>query len=129
MNDIEEDSTISIKIEAVDAPVALSVRYILKFINSLSEQSVITIDNRITKMTSKHPLLLYAAGSGLISSLSTSFIKGVAEQIGSGEVSSTLGRPMIYILLVLVNVSLVYQLNFMNMALKYYEQLEIVPIY
>ena len=36
---------------------------------------------------------------------------------------------MIYILLLLVTISLVSQLAFMNMSLKYYDQLEIVPIY
>lgn len=36
---------------------------------------------------------------------------------------------MLYILLVLVAVTLVSQLYFMNLCLKYYDQLEIVPIY
>jgi thiamine transporter ThiT len=77
----------------------------------------------------KIPLLLYSIGSGLLSSLVTSFIKGVSELINSKDIVDHLQRPMIYQLLALVGVCLFYQLHFMNLNLKYYDQMEIIPIY
>lgn len=75
------------------------------------------------------PLLLFPWASGLLSALTTSFIKGVSEQVNSEFIGDNFQKPMLYILLVLVAVTLVSQLYFMNLCLKYYDQLEIVPIY
>ncbi len=82
------------------------MRYAIKLINSLNIEELNSIDPSKSHFRTKLPLLLFASGSGLLSSMTTSFIKGVSEQLNSDEGAQNLGRPMIYILLILVGVSL-----------------------
>ena len=87
------------------------------------------IDPDFSKSIIRLPLFLYPFASGLLSSMTTSLIKGVSELVNSRDFVDNISRPMPYILLVLVGAILVCQLHFMNMSLKYYDQLEIIPIY
>jgi hypothetical protein len=99
----------------------MPLRVIIKFINSLNKDEVKTIDKSLNHFKVKTPLLMFAIGSGLLSSIVTSFIKGVSELVNSKDILDHLQRPMIYLLLVMVILSLITQLHFMNLNLKYYE--------
>jgi hypothetical protein len=75
------------------------------------------------------PLLLYPWASGLLSSLTTTFIKGVSEMLTNYSLAYNATHGIVYILLIIVASTIVSQLFFMNMSLKYYSQLELIPIY
>jgi len=130
-NDEEVTTTLSTGFETAFLKQAevMPLRVVIKFINTLSKDEVQGIDKSLNHFKVKIPLLLYAIGAGLLSSMVTSFIKGVSEMVNSRDIGENLQRPMVYLLLVMVVLSLVTQLHFMNMNLKYYEQMEIIPIY
>ncbi len=107
----------------------MPLRIVIKFISSLNKDDMKAIDKSLNHFKLKTPLLMYAIVSGLLSSIVTSFIKGVSELVNSKEIVDHLQRPMIYLLLVIVILSLITQLHFMNLNLKYYEQMEIIPIF
>ena len=85
----------------------MPLRIVIKFINSLNKDEVQAIDKSLSHFKVKIPLLLYAVGSGLLSSMVTSFIKGVSEMVNSKDIGENLQRPMIYLLLVMVILCLV----------------------
>ena len=83
----------------------------------------------MNRLIAKTPLLLFTFGTGLLSSLSAALVKGITSQIAIGEFISILGKPLIYVLLPCTWETLFFQVNFMNLSLKYYEQLEVIPVY
>jgi hypothetical protein len=128
--DIESVSTESNTPTKVDESKSnLPTRSAIQIVSILSQETVTSIDKDMNQFTAKAPLLMFVLGSGILSSMSTSFIKGVSEQVAGGNLMGCLKSPGLYILLVLVGLCLVFQLHFMNLALKYYDQLEIIPIY
>jgi uncharacterized membrane protein len=85
----------------------MPLRIVIKFINTLNKEEVQAIDKSLNHFKAKIPLLLYAVGAGLLSSMVTSFIKGVSEMVNSKDIGENLQRPMVYLLLVMVILSLV----------------------
>jgi len=85
----------------------MPLRVVIKFVNSLSKNEVQAIDKNLNHFKVKTPLLLYAVGAGLLSSIVTSFIKGVSELVNSRDIGENLQKPMIYLLLALVVLCLV----------------------
>lgn len=77
-------------------------------VSSMKEESVQNIDSDVNHLRVKAPLLMFALGSGILSSMTTSFIKGVSEQAADGGLVKCLALPMIYVLLALVGLSLVF---------------------
>ena len=75
------------------------------------------------------PLILFPWASGLLSGITTSFIKGVAEMVKGESLVSCLTHPLLYTCLVICGFTIVGQLYTMNQGFKYYNQLEVVPIY
>ena len=75
------------------------------------------------------PLLLYPMCSGLLSGITTSLMKGVAEMVKTQDFISNLKHPMFYILLIMTFFNIIGQLYTLNTGFKYYNQLEVVPIY
>lgn len=99
----------------------LPTRFLIKFISCLTREEVVMVDQKFNRNIIRLPLLLYPWASGLLSSLTTSFIKGVSELVNSAEIMENIQRPQIYVLLILVVVSLISQLHFMNLSLKCYD--------
>lgn len=99
----------------------MPARLIIKFITCLKEHEVQEIDPEFSKNIIRLPLLLYPLASGLLSSITTSLIKGVSELMNSSEIWENVQKPMPYLLLILVGTILVSQLHFMNLSLKYYD--------
>lgn len=79
----------------------------IKYISLLKNQEVQAIDKELSHFQIKLPLLLYALGAGLLSSIVTSFIKGVSELLNSRDIIDHIQKPMIYVLLLLVIISLI----------------------
>ena len=75
------------------------------------------------------PLILFPWTSGLLSGITTSFIKGAAEMVKSETLVACLTHPLLYVCLAICTVTIVGQLYSMNQGFKYYNQLEVVPIY
>ena len=91
------------------------------FIGSLNDSSIQAIDPNINRAIAKTPLLLFTCGVGLLSSLSAALVKGITSQIANGEFLSILGKPLIYVLLPCTGLTLYFQINFMNLSLRFYE--------
>lgn len=98
-------------------------------ITNLEEKDIRKISPNFRKFLIRVPLFLFPWASGLLSGITTSFIKGVAEMAKSEELMTILTHPLPYICLCICGLSIVGQLYTMNNGFKYYNQLEVVPIY
>lgn len=74
-------------------------------------------------------MVIFAWSSGLISCMTTSFIKVVAELFKSESPNFILQHPLFYSCLIICFLNIFAQLYTLNQALKFYNQLEVVPIY
>ena len=68
----------------------LPERVIIKYISTLNKEEVACIDTNFNKAVIRIPLLLYPWASGLLSSLTTAYIKGVSELVNSKELIENL---------------------------------------
>ena len=91
-NDEEVTTTLSTGFETAFLKQAevMPLRVVIKFINTLSKDEVQGIDKSLNHFKVKIPLLLYAIGAGLLSSMVTSFIKGVSEMVNSRDIGENL---------------------------------------
>ena len=105
------------------------VRVFIQQIFDLETEQIKKLDPSFKKYRVRLLLLLYPWSSGILSTITSSYIKGVAELLKTNSFVFNLSNPAIYILLFLMVGTLVSQLKFMNMSLQYYNQLEVVPIY
>lgn len=85
----------------------MPIRLVIKYISLLKNDEVRAIDKELSHCKTKLPLLLYALGAGLLSSIVTSFIKGVSELLNNRDIIEHIQKPMIYVLLILVIISLI----------------------
>jgi hypothetical protein len=78
--DIESVSTEpSSPTKTVEEKTNLPTRSVIQIVSVLSNESVTSIDKNMNHFKAKTPLLMFVLGSGILSSMSTSFIKGVSE--------------------------------------------------
>jgi hypothetical protein len=63
----------------------LPTRLLIKYVGSLKAEEIRKIDPSFKKVIVRIPLFLYPWATGLLSSISTSFIKGTSELVNSKE--------------------------------------------
>ena len=73
----------------------------------MKKESVQIIDSHVSHLKVKAPLLMFSISSGILSNMTTSFIKGVSEQVANDGLMKCLALPMIYVLLPIVILTLV----------------------
>ena len=75
----------------------------------------------------KVPMLLLLVTAGLLSGMSVCFLKLIGEMIQNGEVGGHIG---IFILLAVVALlSVPAMVHSLNLAMKYFDQLQVMPIF
>jgi hypothetical protein len=95
----------------------------------MDERILLKLAPDFKKFWIRVPLVLYPWSSGLLSAITTSSIKGVAEMMKSEDILNILTHPLPYICLLICFVCIIGQLYTLNTGFKYYNQLEVVPIY
>lgn len=95
----------------------------------MEEKEIQKIQPHFKKYKARIPILLFPWTSGMLSTMTTLFIKCVAELFQGESILYIISHPMIYICLLFVVCTLVGQLYTLNTGIKYYNQLEVVPIY
>jgi hypothetical protein len=95
----------------------------------MEEYEIKKLSPTFNKTIIRIPLLLYPMCSGLLSGITTSMMKGVAEMVKTLDIITCLKHPLLYILLLMTLFSIVFQFFTLNTGFKYYNQLEVVPIY
>ena len=83
----------------------------------------------LNKLSVRVPLVLFPLASGMLASISITLIKGVSESIGEYDLVYNLSNWLNYVLLISISFTLFFQLFFLNQSLRYYNQLEVVPVY
>lgn len=102
---------------------------LIEVLNELTEAQVrvISPDSKMLKKLLKVPMVLLVLASATVSGLSVVMLKLFGELIQSRDWQSYYGL-MICMLCTLV-VCGGYQLHLVNQAMKYYDQMEAVPVY
>jgi len=95
----------------------------------MDEKDLKKLSPHFQKFWIRVPLILYPWASGLLSGMTTSFIKGFAESLKNHTFYELATHPLPYICLIICSFNIVGQLYTLNTGLKYYNQLEVIPIY
>eukprot|EP00347_Sterkiella_histriomuscorum_P002196 403369096 len=112
-----------------DNLVEPTISKLIEKVQKLDEQDLKMISPNFKKIWIRIPLILYPWASGLLSGMTTSFIKGVAEMMKNHDIMELVVHPLPYICLAICGVNIIGQLYTLNTGLKYYNQLEVIPIY
>ena len=94
---------------------------------SREEVAQVSPDSHRLQRYVKAPMLLVIAGSALCSGLTVALLKLLGELMLSGEVTEDLLLAGLVALGALL--SALMQLHTLNTAMKYFDQLEVMPIY
>ena len=96
---------------------------------SMNEAEIKCINPLLSKFKIRIPLLLYAWIGGLLSGLTAAILKIAAEFIQAEGFYESLGGPLVWICGVVLLVNCLYMFKSLNRGMKYYNQLEVIPIY
>lgn len=95
----------------------------------MDQKQLSKISPNFKKFFIRIPLIMYPWCAGIFSALTTSAIKGVSEMMKAEEILTILTHPLPYILLIICFFCIIGLLYTLNTGFKYYNQLEVVPIY
>ena len=128
---IQEEGCISSQeplIENLDE-VQRPARALIDTINEMTFDEIrqVSPDSLKLKKLVKTPLLLIISASGMMSGVSISMLKFTTEMMQSGEFFNHIGFCLF--LLVAAFLGAACQLHLLNGAMKFFDQLEVIPIY
>ena len=104
-------------------------RALIEVLHEMTREEVelVSPDSQRLRRFAKAPMLLVIAGSALCSGLTVALLKLLGELLLSGEVTEDLLLAGLVALGALLSAA--EQLHTLNTAMKYYDQLEVMPIY
>lgn len=86
----------------------------------MDDHEIKKISPNFNKILLRIPLILYPWCAGMLSGITTSFIKGAAEMVKTMDIISCLKHPLLYICLIICLLSIIGQLVTLNTGFKYY---------
>ena len=104
-------------------------RALIEVLHDMTREEVeqVSPDSQRLRRFAKAPMLLVIAGSALCSGVTVALLKLLGELLLSGEVTEDLLLAGLVALGALLSAT--EQLHTLNTAMKYYDQLEVMPIY
>lgn len=104
-------------------------RALIEVLNEMTREEVelVSPDSHRLRRFAKAPMLLVIAGAALCSGVTVALLKLLGELLLSGEVTTDLLLAGLVALGALLSAA--QQLHTLNTAMKYYDQLEVMPIY
>ncbi|CDW72158.1 phospholipase d [Stylonychia lemnae] len=106
-----------------------TITQLIDRVSKMDEKDLKKLSPNFQKFWIRLPLILYPWASGLLSGMTTSFIKGVAEITKNHTMYELATHPLPYICLAICGFNIIGQLYTLNTGLKFYNQLEVIPIY
>ena len=104
-------------------------RSLIDTINEMTIEEVTQVSPnslRLKRMV-KVPMLLMISAAGAMSGISISFLKFATELIASGSIKDSIGLFTLVVIGAFLTAA--SQLHMLNSAMKFFDQLEVMPIY